>query len=129
MNLSIRTARTINKSNKKSLFITKIITATIILLGLGILYIWEQAAVENVSMKVESLKQEKKSLINYTEFLKVEIETLSRFEKIEDLAKNKLQMEFSPEQPITLIMDNPEKKSGFFYKAVTFFRELIGRIY
>ena len=118
-----------SKAHTRSFVLTRVMTTTLFFIGLGVLYIWEQEAIESISLKASALEKEKKTLINYTEYLKSEIETLTRFEIIESTARKKLSMCFPSEQPVTLIMDKPEQKTNIFKRLVSQSRTICSRIF
>lgn len=110
--------KTINpKTHKLFLYI-------IILFVLAIIYVWERVEIDEVSLNTTRLKEEKSGLISFNEILKAEIENKTRFESIEKIAKNKLGMDFSGNNSVTLVIDNTDKKS-IFEKAKELIKKLV----
>ncbi len=82
-----------------------------ILLILAIICVWERVEIDAVSLNISKLKEEKSGLTAYNEILKAEIENKTRFESIDKIARNKLDMKFPGNNSVILVINKPRQKT------------------
>ena len=80
---------------------------------LSTVYVWERVAIDTLSMNTSKFKEKKASLVAYNEILKAEIESKTKFESIDKIAREKLHLGFPGDNAVVLILDEPPEKSIF----------------
>jgi len=83
----------------------------IVLLILAITCVWERVEIDAVSLNINKLKEEKSGLTAYNEILKAEIENKTRFESIDKIARNKLNMKFPGNNSVILVINKPKQET------------------
>ena len=99
----------------------------IIAFTLAIIYVWERVEIDAVSMNINKLKERKAGLIAYNEILKAEISNEARFDLIEKMAREKLNMEFPGNNSVILVLEKSGNKS-FFGKITEHVKSIIRKL-
>ena len=84
-----------------------LLTSLAVLFGLGVLlYGWQQYRWIQLGYEIEGLQKQKEELLNYQNDLIVERDTVTQFERVDFIARNKLGMvQAAPGQFVTLSTD------------------------
>ena len=83
----------------------------IVLLILAMTSVWERVEIDAVSLNINKLKEQKSGLTSYNEILKAEIENKTRFESIDKIARNKLDMKFPGNNSVILVINKPKQET------------------
>jgi len=91
-----------------------LLTCLAVLFGLGVLlYGWQQYRWIQLGYEIEGLQKQKEELLSYQNTLIVERDTVTQFERVDWIARNKLGMvQAAPGQIVTLTQDSLPGETG-----------------